>query len=198
MSTGTREDPDAADMERLAAGQDTALDGLMERHGERLFHYLIRLLQNESDAADAAQESFVRIYQHRSRFDTRQKFSTWLFAIASNVARDRLRWRVRHPQVSLDAQIEENGLRVLDNLPDQTPSPRQRLEASERASAVRDAVAALPEDLRLPLVLAEYEGRAQAEIAEILDCSIKAVEMRMYRARKQLREQLRSVLEKGA
>jgi len=60
---------------------------------------------------------------------------------------------------------------------------------------VRDAVAALPEELRLPLVLAEYEGRAQAEIAEILDCSIKAVEMRIYRARKQLREQLRSVLE---
>ena len=185
-------------MERLAAGHDTALNGLMERHGERLFHYLVRLLQNENDAADAAQESFVRIYQHRSRFDTRQKFSTWLYAIASNIARDRLRWRSRHPQVSLDAQLEESGRRVMDNLPDQNPSPRQTLEASEKASAVRAAVAALPEDLRLPLVLAEYEGRAQAEIAAILDCSIKAVEMRIYRARKQLREQLRSVLEKDA
>lgn len=183
-------------MERLAAGHDTALDGLMERHGERLFHYLIRLLQNETDAADAAQESFVRIYQHRSKFDARQKFSTWLYAIASNIARDRLRWRVRHPQISLDARIEESGRGVIDILPDKNPSPRQALEASERASAVRDAVAALPEDLRLPLVLAEYEDRAQAEIAEILDCSIKAVEMRIYRARKQLREQLRSVLEK--
>jgi RNA polymerase sigma-70 factor (ECF subfamily) len=198
MSTGTREDQDAADMERLAEGHDAGLDGLMERHGLRLFHYLVRLLQNESDAADAAQESFVRVYQHRTRFDTRQKFSTWLYAIASNIARDRLRWRVRHPQVSLDAQIEEGGPRVLDKLPDQSSSPRQSLEASERASAVRDAVAALPEDLRLPLVLAEYEGRAQADIAEILDCSIKAVEMRIYRARKQLRERLRSVLERDA
>ena len=198
MSTGTSEDQDAADMERLAAGHDTALNGLMERHGERLFHYLVRLLQSENDAADAAQESFVRVYQHRSRFDTRQKFSTWLYAIASNIARDRLRWRSRHPQVSLDAQLEESGRRVMDNLPDQNPSPRQTLEASERASAVRAAVAALPEDLRLPLVLAEYEGRAQAEIAAILDCSTKAVEMRIYRARKQLREQLRSVLEKDA
>ena len=57
MSTVTSEDQDAADMDHLAAGHDTALDGLMERHGERLFHYLIRLLQNENDAADAAQES---------------------------------------------------------------------------------------------------------------------------------------------
>ena len=185
-------------MERLAAGHDAALDGLMERHGQRLFHYLIRLLQNENEAADAAQESFVRIYQHRSRFDTRQKFSTWLYAIASNIARDRLRWRLRHPQVSLDARIEESGRRVLDNLPDQNPSPRQTLEASERASAVRAAVAALPEDLRLPLVLAEYESRTQAEIAAILDCSIKAVEMRIYRARKQLRERLRSFMEQDA
>jgi len=195
MSTGTREDPDAADMERLAAGHDTALEGLMERHGERLFHYLIRLLQNENDAADATQESFVRIYQLRSRFDASQKFSTWLYAIASNIARDRLRWRVRHPQVSLDAQIEESGRRVMDHLPDNVPSPHQTLEATERASAVRDAVAALPDDFRLPLVLAEYEGRPQAEIAEILGCSIKAVEMRIYRARQRLREQLRSFLE---
>ena len=183
-------------MERLAAGHDPALNGLMERHGERLFHYLVRLLQNENDAADAAQESFVRIYQHRARFDTRQKFSTWLYAIASNIARDRLRWRFRHPQVSLDVQIETSGRSVMDSLPDQNLSPRQALEAGERAAAVRDAVAALPEDLRLPLVLAEYEGRAQAEIAEMLNCSTKAVEMRIYRARKQLREQLRSLLEK--
>jgi len=98
----------------------------------------------------------------------------------------------------LDAQIEESGRRVIDILPDQNPSPRQTLEASERASAVRAAIAALPEELRLPLVLAEYEGRAQAEIAEILDCSVKAVEMRIYRARQQLREQLRSFLEKDA
>ena len=96
----------------------------------------------------------------------------------------------------MDARVEESGRGVIDILPDQSPTPRQNLEASERASAVRDAVAALPEDLRVPLVLAEYEERAQAEIAAILDCSIKAVEMRIYRARKQLREQLRSVLQK--
>ncbi len=198
MSTSTSEDPDGADMERLAAGDDTAFAGLMERHGERLFHYLVRILQNEQDAADAAQESFVRVYQHRARFDTRRKFSTWLYAIASNIARDRLRWRWRHPQVSLEARTEPGARRFLDNLPDQNPTPPQTLEASERASAVRQAVAALPEDLRLPLVLAEYEGRAQAEIADILDCSVKAVEMRIYRARKQLREQLKSLVKQEA
>lgn len=190
MNTDTSENEDTADMERLAAGHAAALNSLIERHSERLFHFLIRLLQNESDAEDLAQESFVRVYQHRSRFDSRQKFSTWLYAIASNLARDRFRWRARHPQVSLDAESEETGGALADRLPEQTPSPSQSMEAFERTAAVREAVAALPEDLRLPLVLAEYEERGQAEIAQILDCSVKAVEMRIYRARQQLRTRL--------
>lgn len=182
-------------MERLAAGHDSALNGLMERHGERLFHFLIRLLQNEGDAEDLAQESFVRVYQHCSRFDTKQKFTTWLYAIASNLARDRFRWRARHPQVSLDAESEEAGGTLTDVLTDQEPSPIQSMEAIERAAAVREAIAALPEDLRLPLVLAEYQNQTQAEIAEVLDCSVKAVEMRIHRARQQLRERLLSFFE---
>jgi RNA polymerase sigma-70 factor (ECF subfamily) len=167
----------------------------MERHGERLFHYLIRVLQNEEDAADLTQESFVRVYQHRAKFDGKQKFSTWLYAITSNLARDRFRWRTRHPEVSLEAENEQTSGSLNDALPEQKPSPSQSMEASERAAAVRAAIAALPEELRLPLVLAEYEEHPQAEIAKILHCSTKAVEMRLYRARQQLRNRLEKVMQ---
>src|SRR5580765_1457108 len=101
MNAPSLDESDAADMQRLGAGHNAALNDLMERHGERLFHYLIRSLQNEDDAADLAQEAFVRVYQHRAKFDGRQKFSTWLYAIASNLVKGRYRWRSRHPQVSL-------------------------------------------------------------------------------------------------
>ena len=94
---------DASDMLRLAQGHDAALNELMQRHADKLFHYLVRQLQNETDAADLAQETFVRVYKHRAKFDSQQKFSTWLYSIASNLARDRLRWRKRHPQTSLEA-----------------------------------------------------------------------------------------------
>lgn len=198
MSTVPGDEQDVADMHRLARGQDAALNELMGRHGDRLFHYLIRLLQNESDAEELAQESFVRVYQHRARFDSTQRFSTWLYAIASNLARDRIRWRMRHPQVSLEAETDSPaGGALSDVLPDQKPSPSQRLEHSERVAAIRSAVAALPEDLRVPLVLAEYEERSQAEIARVLDCSVKAVEMRLYRARQQLRASLAGLLTSG-
>jgi RNA polymerase sigma-70 factor (ECF subfamily) len=186
---------DRADMERLASGHDAALNELMERHAGKLFNYLIRCLQNEEDAADAAQETFVRVYQHRAKFNGSQRFSTWLYAIATNLVKDRYRWRSRHPQVSLDAESDATGDSFRESLPGNGPLPDERVQAEERSEIVRRAVAALPEELRQPLILAEYEERSHAEIGSILGCSAKAVETRIYRARHQLRVSLGSLLE---
>ena len=182
-------------MARLAGGHDGALNELMERHGEKLFHYLVRSLQNKDEAEDLAQETFVRVFQNRGRFDRRQKFSTWLYTIASNLVRDRYRWRTRHPQVSLEAQDSETGTGFGDRLADSRSTPSESFQSSERAEAVRRAVAELPEELRQPLILAEWEEKPQVEIATILGCTVKAVETRIYRARKQLREKLQPLLQ---
>jgi RNA polymerase sigma-70 factor (ECF subfamily) len=189
---------DRADMERLTSGHDAALNDLMERHAPKLFNHLIRCLQNEEDAADAAQEAFVRVYQHRAKFDASQKFSTWLYAIATNLVKDRFRYRSRHPQVSLDAENEAGGGDFREALPEQRPLPSETLLAEERAEIVRRAVSALPEELRVPLVLSEYEELSHAEIGVVLRCSPKAVETRIYRARKQLRDELGWLLENSA
>lgn len=195
MNAPNPDELDVQDMSRLAAGHDAALNELMERHGEKLFHYLVRSLQDEDDAADLAQETFVKVYQSRTRFDPSHKFSTWLYAIASNLVRDRYRWRSRHPQVSLDAESDATGDSFRDSLPGSGPSPNESVQVEERAKAVRVAVSALPEELRQPLILAEYEERSHAEIGAILGCSAKAVEMRIYRARQQLRASLGRLLE---
>lgn len=191
------DDLDRADMARLAAGHDAALNELMERHGERLFHFLIRALQDEDDAADLAQEVFVRVYQHRASFRPGARFSIWLYSIATNLVRDRFRHRARHPQVSLDAELGDDGKSLGSVLADRHPTPSEAAQADERAAAVRAAVAQLPEDLRTPLLLAEFEDRSQPEIGEILGCSAKAVEMRLYRARQRLREILGALASDG-
>lgn len=178
---------DRADMARLVSGHEAALNELMKRHAGKLFNYLIRCLQNEEDAADAAQEAFVRVYQHRAKFDPNQRFSTWLYAIATNLIKDRYRWRSRHPQVSLDAENEATGGDFRESLPEDGPSPSESLQAEERAQMVRRAVELLPEELRVPLILSEYEDLSHAEVGAILKCSAKAIETRLYRARQQLR-----------
>ncbi len=188
------DEQDARDMTELAGGHDAALNALMERHAQKLFHYLVRSLQDESDAADLAQETFVKVYQNRARFDPKQKFTTWLYAIASNLVRDRYRWRSRHPNVSLDADAGQIETSLGETLRNSEPTPDQRLEAEERAEAVRQAIAELPEEIRQPLILATYQELPQAEIAQILKCSVKAVETRIYRARQRLRESLASLV----
>ena len=194
MNDITDQQRDQADMERLAAGDDSALNDLMARHSQKLFNYLIRSLQNEEDAADLAQETFVRVYQNRTKFNSDQKFSTWIYAIATNLVKDRFRYRSRHPQVSMDAQNEATGSALGDMLMSESPVPGERLQIEERAETVRKAVALLPEELRTPLILYEYEDLAYGAIAQILRCSTKAVETRIYRARQQLRGSLGKLL----
>jgi RNA polymerase sigma-70 factor (ECF subfamily) len=142
MNAPNSDEQDVQDMSRLAAGHDAALNELMERHAERLFHYLVRSLQNEEDASDLAQETFVKVFQNRTRFDPSQKFATWLYAIASNLVRDRYRWRSRHPQVSLDAESDTTGDSFRDSLSGGGPSPNESVQVEERAEVVRRAVAA--------------------------------------------------------
>lgn len=189
MSDANNDAQDLQDMARLVAGHEASLNDLMERHAQRLFYYLLRHLPNEDEANDVTQEAFVKIYQNRTKFRPESKFSTWLYTIATNLMRDHLRWHKRHPETSLEAHEEEHHS-LGEALPDKSISPSERLVAKERADEVRQAVQALPEDLRTPLVLSEYEELSHAEIGRILSCTAKAVEMRIYRARQVLRETL--------
>jgi len=188
------DDLDRADMLRLAAGHDAGLNDLMERHGPRLYNYLFRSLQNEEDAADLAQETFVRVYQHRAKFDPDFKFSTWLYTIASNLVRTKFRHRSRHREVPLDGIPDIPTPRSAETLAHAGPNPSESLQTTETAGAVRKAIADLPEELRTPLILSEYEDLSHAEIGAILNCSAKAVETRLYRARKLLRDGLKNLL----
>jgi RNA polymerase sigma-70 factor (ECF subfamily) len=193
--TAQLDERDRADMTRLASGHGAALNELMERHAPKLFNYLARRLQNEEDAADAAQEAFVRVYQNCAKFDAKQKFTTWLYAIATNLVKDRYRHRTRHPQVSLDAENEATGDDFRESVPEHNPTPSESLQGAERVRAIRNAVGQLPEELRTPLILSEYEELSHAEIGGILKCTSKAVETRIFRARQQLRTSLAKLLE---
>ena len=185
---------DRADMEQLIAGRDAALNDLMERHATPLFHFLCRMVGNEDDASDLAQETFVRVFRARASFRTGKKFSTWLFTIAANLARNHFRWRSRHPNVSLEAETGDTEQTLGSTLPATDPAPNEQALTAERARAVRAAVGKLPEDLHEAIMLCEWEELSIAEAATILEATPKAVESRLYRARQILRERLKQWL----
>ena len=177
-------------MTRLRGGDDLALNDIMARWQQPLANFLTRFCGNEATALDLAQETFVRVYEARARYDTRGKFATWLYTIAGNLARNFHRWHQRHLTVSLDAPTDESGGTLAKHLPDAAPAPDATAATSERASAVRAAIAELPEDQRTAVLLSEFEDRSYADIAALLGCTPKAVETRLYRARQSLRETL--------
>jgi RNA polymerase sigma-70 factor, ECF subfamily len=187
--SGPHEDPDVLAMLRLREGDDLALNDIMDRWQNRVTGYLIRLTGSEAIAVDLAQEAFVRVYGNRFRYRPSGAFSTWLFAIASNLARHHIRWQLRHPTISVDAAAGPSGS-VLESVQAADPDPRARLERSERAEAVWEAIAELAPDLREALIPFTYEDMSYEQIATIQRCSTKAVETRLYRARALLRKKL--------
>jgi RNA polymerase sigma-70 factor (ECF subfamily) len=185
---------DRADMERLIAGHDAALNELMERHATTVFRFLCGMVGNEEDANDLAQETFARVFRARATFHPSEKFSTWLYTIAANLARNHFRWRARHPTVSLESAAVEPDQTLGTILPADEPSPGEQIAAAERAMIVRSEVSRLPEDLREAIVLCEWEECSMAEAAAILGTTSKGIESRLYRARKLLRAQLKNWL----
>jgi RNA polymerase sigma factor (sigma-70 family) len=175
-------------MGRVQTGDEAALGALMQRWELAVKAVIGRIVLNASEAEELAQETFVRVWQQREKYRVGAPFRPWIFAIAVNLARNRLRWWKRRPIVALEDWTEAPA----DDADGETGT--HRLERSECARAVRDAVAGLPPDLREALVLYEYERMSHTEIAETVGASPKAVENRIARAREKLRPALRSWL----
>lgn len=177
-------------MLRLKAGDDLALNELMSRWQQPLAAFLLRYTANEFDVLDLSQETFVRVYESRRRYQPTAKFSTWLFTIAANLSRNLARWRERHPTVSLYAPGDGSTLSLEQSLPAPGESPVDSAEREDLAGAVREHIQRLPHDLKTAVLLSEYHDLSHAEIAGVLGCSAKAVETRLYRARRALHSSL--------
>jgi RNA polymerase sigma-70 factor (ECF subfamily) len=172
--------------ERLQAGDNAAFDELMRRYQRPVMNFVYRMLGDAAEAEDVAQEVFVRLYRKIGSYRPETKFSTWLFALARNAGIDRLRWRKRHPQDSLEALEEHAGAS-----PVAAPGGvGEEVQAREIGEQIAAAIAILPEDQKTALILSEYHGLAYEEIAQIMNCSPKSVEGRLYRAKQTLRKRL--------
>ena len=193
--------PGSATRERLRAlddsgvvsafleGESRAFDELVNRYQNRLLNFVYRTTGDRERAEDLVQEVFVRVYRHIHRFDRSRKFSTWIYTIASNLAKNELRNRSRNPLV-LFQTIRRNW--EDDDRPLQFEDPGSRPDDLYRKrhlrEAVEDAVEKLPPHHRNVFVLRELEGKSYEEIAEITSCNLGTVKSRLNRARNSFAE----------
>jgi RNA polymerase sigma-70 factor (ECF subfamily) len=166
-------------------GTERAFDILVERYQARLLNFIYRTVGDRERAEDLVQEVFVRVYRHLGRFDRSKKFSTWIYTIASNLAKNELRNRSRNPLVFFQSLTK--GFSGEEERPVEFEDNRMRPDDLYRKRHLREvvetSVARLPVHHREVFVLRELEGKSYEEIAEITRCNLGTVKSRLNRAR---------------
>jgi RNA polymerase sigma-70 factor (ECF subfamily) len=178
-------------------GDPRAFGQIVDGYRVRLLNFVYRMIGDRERAEDLVQEAFLRVHRHLDRFDRSRKFSTWIYTIASNLAKNELRNRSRSPLVLFQSFRHPAGdeeFRPLEqedygNRPDELYSGRQLRELVDRT------VAQLAQHHREVFVLRELEGKSYEEIAEIIHCNLGTVKSRLNRARQAFAELIAPFLE---
>jgi len=172
-------------VEKTLAGDDSAFRTLVERHTGAVFNTAYRLLGNRADAADTAQETFLKAYRALNTFRRDAPLKPWLCRIAANTALNRLKRR-RHT-LSLDAHPPDADPIAV---PDVSAEPQRAVLAAERDRELRAAILALPPDQRTIIELRHFQELSYAAIADTLEISVSNVKVKLFRARKKLHRML--------
>ena len=173
-------------LDRLRSGDARAFEELVTTHQHRVFGVALRMLDNAAEAEEIAQETFLRAHGSVGEFRGEAKLSTWLYAIVSRLCLNRL--------ASADRRTARPGDDVLLRVADGEAGPQDSAERDELQAALRRAIADLPEDRRVVVILRDLEGLAYEEIARALGLELGTVRSRLHRARMDLKDKMERFL----
>ena len=186
-------------VERVREGDKQAFGLLVEKYRRKLLRLLSRMVRDQDEIEDIAQETFIRAYRALPKFRSDAQFYTWLYRIAINTAKKFLLELKRDPTVSqstLERRSEEDETFQPKSEPSTDETPESVLAAKEIGQAVNAVLDALPVDLRQAITLREMDGLSYEEIAEVMNCPVGTVRSRIFRAREAVSIRIKPMLEK--
>jgi RNA polymerase sigma-70 factor (ECF subfamily) len=191
-------EPDAALMLRVKEGDSAAFTELVDKYKQPVMNLVARMLRDQTEAEDVAQNVFVQVYRSAHRYEMTAKFSTWLFTIARNLCLNEIRRRARHPTESMDASHPDSGEQPLHQFEDtRSFGPPENLLQSELEEKTAEAIAQLPENQRLALLLCRQQDLSYEDIAKVLNCSVSATKSLIFRGRETLKARLKPYVQSG-
>jgi RNA polymerase sigma-70 factor (ECF subfamily) len=174
-------------------GQRKAYDELVARYKGRLFSFILRMVKDADLAEELTQETLIRVYIHAAKYREIAKFSTWVFTIATNLVRNKMRQRSRRPwTIALNPAPDDDEIPVdpADNRADTSAA----VEREELAALISEATARIPEKYRIPFLLREVDQLSYEEIQQVTGLKLGTVRSRINRARNRFRQLIKPML----
>ena len=179
-------------MARVAKGDGEAFEILVNRHQTSILNLIYRFIGDRTQAKDLAQEVFIRVWQAAKTYRPEAKFTTWLYRITANLCFNELKSSRHKKWFSFHQPDDHSGSTIEETLSDSAPSAEDLLLEKERSRQISDVLQSLPDNQRMALVLKRYDGLSYQEIAQIIGCSVSAVESLLVRAKRTLQEKLKN------
>ena len=179
-------------MARIGKGDGDAFEILVNRHQTSILNLVYRFIGDRTQAKDLAQEVFMRVWQSAKSYEPKAKFTTWIYRITANLCFNELKSARRKKWFSFNWSDEDGEHTFEETLSDNAPSAEDLLLEKERSRQISDALQSLPDNQRMALVLKRYDDLSYQEIAQVIGCSVSAVESLLVRAKRTLQEKLKN------
>jgi len=178
-------------MARIAKGDEDAFEILVNRHQNSILNLVYRFIGDRTQAKDLTQEVFIRVWQSAKSYEPKAKFTTWIYRITANLCFNELKSSRRRKWFSFNWSYEDGEHTFEETPSDSAPSAEDLLLEKERSRQISDALQSLPDNQRMALVLKRYDDLSYQEIAQIIGCSVSAVESLLVRAKRTLQEKMK-------
>ena len=187
------QEPSSEDlMVKTARGDESAFESLVYRHQTSVLNLVYRFIGDKTQAKDLAQEVFLRVWQAAKSYKPEAKFTTWIYRITANLCLNELKSSRRKKWLQFVRRDADHETRTEEVLPDTSPSAEDLLLAKERSLQITEALQTLPENQRMAIILKRYDDLSYGEIAQVLGCSVPAVESLLVRAKGTLQKKLKN------
>ncbi len=184
-------------IERVQQGQRRAFDEIVRRYKGRLNNFILRMVHDPLEAEELTQDTLIRVYVHADKYREIARFSTWVFTIATNLVRNRVRQRKRQPTwLSLNPAPEDDEVPL--DPPDPRADPSRQVEREELGRLISHATSRIPEKYRVPFLLREVEQLSYEEIQRVTGLKLGTVRSRINRARARFRRHIKPLLRNEA
>ena len=196
--TNEMKNDEAHIIHRILEGETSLYEYFLDKYSQQVFVLIVRIVENQEDAEELTQDTFLKAFEHLSSFKAESSFSTWIYRITANTCIDEMRKRKGRQSFSLEEELESEEGSMQRQVADAGETPEESMLREEQKSEILQALESLSPEHKVAVILRDIKGLSYEEIAEILELTLGTVKSRISRGRNQLKQEILKLREQDA